>query len=114
MILFRLLIPFLLLTSTAVLAADLPKIECPIPGVPCRVMFLSDNDLNMLMGERGVLSTAAQARNLDLGAYVTYFAQQLRDSQVGEVKPKPEVPKPSAITPDTKLTPEAVQVPDKK
>ena len=84
---------FSCLSATTALAAD--KIECPTPGVPCRVMFLSDNDVSMLMGERGVLSTAAQARNLDLGAYVTYFAQQLRDAPLGEVKPK-EAPKPEA------------------
>lgn len=98
MIFFRLSIPVLLLASTAAFAEP-QKIECPIPGVPCRVMFLSDNDIQMLMGERGVLSTAAQARNLDLGGYVTYFAQQLRDAPLGEVKPKPEAPKaPEAPT----------------
>lgn len=83
---------FSCLSATAAFA-EAPKIECPVPGVPCRLLFISDNDIQMLMGERGVLSTAAQARNLDLGAYVTYFAQMLRDAPLGEVKPK-EAPKP--------------------
>jgi hypothetical protein len=76
------LIPALLVLLTASPAI---AVECPTPQ-PCTVVYLSDNDLTMLMGDKGVLSTAAQARNLDLGGYVTYFAGVLSHAEKGTPK----------------------------
>ncbi len=77
-----------LLTATPALADD-QKINCPTPGVPCRVLFLNNNDIQMLLGERGVLPTAAQARSIDLAGYVTYLAGQIAASPQGAVVPAP-------------------------
>ena len=64
-------------------AQDAPKIPCPDKN-PCRVLFISEAEFAMLMGEKGVLATAAQARNLDLGAFATYMQTKLITAPQGE------------------------------
>jgi hypothetical protein len=59
------------------------KIKCPDKN-PCRVLFISEAEFAMLMGEKGVLATAAQARNLDLGAFATYMQTKLITAPQGE------------------------------
>lgn len=67
-----------------------PRTECPDPS-PCKVVTVTAQEEKILMDERGILATAAQARSLDLGALVTYFQQKIAKAPAGDLK---EVPKP--------------------
>ena len=76
-------------------------VECPTPGEPCKVLYLTAQEEKLLMGQNGVLDTAAQARSLDLGQFAVYFKTRIVGSPQGEVAPvKPSqtnsVPQPSA------------------
>ena len=84
----RYLIPFLLL-STAAFADD--RTTCPSTD-PCKVVTLTSGEEKILLDERGILATAAQARSLDLGALVTYFQQKIAKAPAGDPKAA-EVPK---------------------
>lgn len=61
---------------------------------PCRVVVLTKTEEEILLGERGILATASQARNLDLGQYVAYFRQKIMGSPAGTKAPAPETPAP--------------------
>ncbi len=67
--------------------------ECPNPGQPCKVLTITPDEERLLVGTPtsiGILPTAAQARQLDLGNYVAYFLQKISSAPAGDVKPKPE------------------------
>jgi hypothetical protein len=68
------------------LAQEPPK--CPNPQEPCRVVYLTQQEEKVLMGPNGVLDTAAQARNLDLGQFVVYFKTRISGSQLIEAPKK--------------------------
>ena len=76
------LIPLLLL-STAALADE--RTACPDTS-PCSVLVLTDQEKKVLLDDRGILATAAQARSLDLGALVTYFQQKIAKAPAGDPK----------------------------
>ena len=78
----RYLIPLLLL-STAVFADD--RTTCPDP-TPCKVITLTAQEEKVLLDERGIFATAAQARQLDLAAIATYFQQKLAKAPAGDPK----------------------------
>ena len=84
----RYLIPLLLL-STAALADE--RTACPSAD-PCSVLTITDAEKKILLDERGILATAAQARSLDLGALVTYFQQKIARAPAGDAKAG-EIPK---------------------
>jgi len=65
---------------------------CPTPGEKCKVIFLSEQEEKMLMGQNGILDTAAQARALDLGQFVVYLKTRINGAVQGEVK---EIEKPA-------------------
>lgn len=77
-----------------------PRTDCPDPG-PCKVVTLSAQEEKILIDERGILATAAQARSLDLGSLATYFQQKIARAPAGDVKA--EAPKPTDGT--VNLTP---------
>ncbi len=79
----RYLIPFLLL-STAALADD--RVTCPTTD-PCKILQLTSQEEKILLDERGILATAAQARQLDLGALSAYFQQKIAKAPAGDAKP---------------------------
>jgi hypothetical protein len=62
-------------------------VECPNPGEKCKVLFLSEQEERMLMGQNGILDTAAQARSLDLGQFAVYLKTRIGSAPAGEVKP---------------------------
>ena len=62
-------------------------VQCPIPGEKCKVLFLNENEENALIQKNGILDTAAQARNLDLGGAVVYFKTKIGTAMQGEVVP---------------------------
>lgn len=78
-----------------------PRTDCPDPG-PCKVVTLSAQEEKILIDERGILATAAQARSLDLGSLATYFQQKIARAPAGDVV-KAEAPKPADGT--VNLTP---------
>lgn len=65
----------------------LPAPQCPTPGEPCKVLFLTPAEEQMLTQRNGVLDTAAQGRSLDLGQFVVYFKTRLASAPSGEIKP---------------------------
>jgi hypothetical protein len=65
--------------------------ECPTPGEKCKVIFLTEQEEKMLMGQNGILDTAAQARALDLGQFAVYLKTRINGAPQGEVK---EIEKP--------------------
>jgi hypothetical protein len=81
-------------SSLIVLTSPARAIECPIAGEKCKVLFLSESEENALMQKNGILDTAAQARNLDLGGVAVYFKTKIGSAVAGEVKPveKPAEP----------------------
>jgi hypothetical protein len=70
--------------------ADELKPQCPDPGVKCKILFLSEAEEHMLMGQNGILDTAAQARSLDLGQFAVYLKTRIAAAPVGEVKQPPD------------------------
>jgi hypothetical protein len=80
----------------AIVAAN--AAECPDPGVKCKVLFLNEQEERMLMGQNGILDTAAQARSLDLGQFAVYLKTRIGSAPAGEVKPV-EQPKPAENKP---------------
>lgn len=67
--------------------SEMPK--CPIPGEKCKVILLTESEENALMKPNGILDTAAQARNLDLGGVAVYFKTKIGSAPEGQVVPKP-------------------------
>jgi hypothetical protein len=65
--------------------------ECPTPGEKCKVIFLTEQEEKMLMGQNGILDTAAQARALDLGQFAVYLKTRINGAAQGDVK---EIEKP--------------------
>lgn len=63
-----------------------PRTECPNPPATCKVLTLSAEEEKILLDERGILATAAQARSLDLGALATYFQQKIAKAPAGDAK----------------------------
>ena len=75
-------------------ADELPK--CPDVGVKCKVLFLTDQEEQMLMTKNGILDTAAQARAIDLGQFSVYLKTRIAAAPAGEVRKdesKPDTPK---------------------
>jgi hypothetical protein len=85
-----------------------PRTDCP-DASPCKVVTISAQEEKVLLDERGILATAAQARQLDLGGLATYFQQKIAKAPAGDPK---EVPKPEAKPaepPAVNLTPPDVK-----
>ena len=76
--------------------------ECPDPGVKCKVLFLSEQEERMLMGQNGILDTAAQARALDLGQFAVYLKTRIGSAPAGEVKPVKPAPDNNVAQPTDK------------
>lgn len=65
-------------------AVDIP---CP-NDEKCQVLVLTETEIKVLTGDNGILATAAQARNLDLGQFVAYFRQKIALAPAGKNAPK--------------------------
>ena len=74
--------------------ADELKIPCPTPGEPCRIVFLSPQEERLLTGQNGILDTAAQGRQIDLGGFAVYFKSKIAAAPAGEMQKAPEAAKP--------------------
>lgn len=103
----RLLTAALMLTAvfSSIAQAD-PRTDCP-ETTPCKIIALTAQEEKILLDERGILATAAQARNLDLGSLVAYFQQKIARAPAGDTK---EAPKPASPSADgtVNLTPPGV------
>lgn len=66
-----------------------PPVTCPDPGVKCKVIFLTQQEEQMLMTPNGILDTAAQGRALELGQFSVYLKTRITNAPQGEVKPVP-------------------------
>jgi len=75
---------WLLALAFAVRADELPK--CPDPGVKCKILYLTEQEEQMLMTKNGILDTAAQARSLDLGQFAVYLKTRIAAAPAGEVR----------------------------
>ena len=76
---------WLLVLAAAVRADELPK--CPDPGVKCKVLYLTEQEEQMLMTKNGILDTDAQARSLDLGQFSVYLKTRIAGAPAGTVTP---------------------------
>lgn len=86
---------FVLLAGvTLACAEELPHPVCPDLGVPCKVLYLNQQEEQVLMRPNGVLDTAAQGRALELGQFSVYFKGRVATAPAGEIK-APEKPKPA-------------------
>lgn len=72
------------------------KIQCPDPGVKCKVLFLTEQEERILTGQNGILDTAAQGRSLDLGQFAVYFKQKISSAPSGEPQKPATVPVPAS------------------
>ena len=89
------LIWIFLALGAVVAFADEQHVQCPDPGVKCKIIYLSEQEERMLMTQNGILDTAAQARSLDLGQFAVYLKTRIGSAPQGEVKPvenKPAAP----------------------
>lgn len=95
----RYLIVGLMLTAafTSNAFAD-PRTDCPDP-TPCKIVALSAQEEKILLDERGILATAAQARQLDLAGLVSYFQQKIAKAPAGDVKEAARTETPVVPTP---------------
>lgn len=80
---------WIVLCMTIVHAEDAPKLACPTAGERCKILYLSEQEERMLMGQNGILDTAAQARAIDLGQFSVYLKTRIAGAPAGEVKPVP-------------------------
>ena len=85
---------WLLVLAAAVRADELPK--CPDPGVKCKVLYLTEQEEQMLMTKNGILDSAALARSLDLGHFSVYLKTRIGTAAAGEVKAVPTPEKPAS------------------
>ena len=83
---------FTLALATAVYAEPL---QCPTPGEKCKVLFLTEQEEQMLMTKNGILDTAAQARSLDLGQFAVYLKTRIAAAPAGEVRKDESKPEPA-------------------
>lgn len=73
-----------------------PPIDIPCPtDEPCQVLVLTKTEVAILTQDNGILATASQARNLDLGQFVSYFRQKIALAPAGKNAPKPDEKKPA-------------------
>jgi hypothetical protein len=85
------------LGAVSLLLADEPQhIQCPDVGVKCKVIFLNEQEEQMLMTRNGILDTAAQGRSLDLGQFSVYLKTRIGSAPQGEVKQPPAPPQSSS------------------
>ena len=87
----------LLASLPSVSLAQSPMVhpECPTVNEPCRILYLSPQEEQLLTGKNGILDTAAQGRAIELGGFAVYFKQKIATSIFGEVKsPPPAETKP--------------------
>lgn len=72
--------------------------DCPAGAPSCKILVLTPEEERVLVDPRGILDTAAQARQLDLFGLVAHFRQKISTAPAGTVVAAPEpVPVP---TPD--------------
>lgn len=83
------------LAAMASVAFAQEPLQLPCPNdEPCKVLILTSTEINVLTGDNGILATAAQARNLDLGQFVAYFRQKIALAPAGKQQTKPAEVKP--------------------
>lgn len=87
-VLFSLLAWAIALTwATMVYADDRPA--CPTPGEACKILYLNAQEERLLTGQNGILDTAAQGRQIDLGGFAVYFKSKIATAPAGQVMPVP-------------------------
>lgn len=64
-----------------------PRTECQT--ATCKVLILTPDEEKVLVGQNGILDTAAAARALDLGNIVSYFRTKVATAPAGDPKPAP-------------------------
>lgn len=106
---FVLPILFLLAAGTALFAQTPPALDIPCPSdEPCQILVLTKTEASIFTGDNGILATAAQARSLDLGQFVSYFRQKIALAPAGKNASKAETKPPEAAS-----KPETPELPKK-
>lgn len=86
--------------SAAVLLTRSARSEAPNPAqcptdAPCKVLTLTDQELQALTGPNMILDTAQQGRPLDLAGVVTYFRNKIQTAPAGTPPAAVSPPKPA-------------------
>jgi hypothetical protein len=79
---------WMVLCITVVRADELPKYPCP-DNQPCKVLTLTPQEEKLLIGQNGILDTAAQGRALELGQFSVYLKTRIATAPAGEVLQPP-------------------------
>ena len=82
---------WILFCIAAARADEAAKPQCPEPGQKCKVLFLNEQEERLLTGQNGILDTAAQGRQIDLGGFAVYFKSKIATAPAGEVQKVPDV-----------------------
>lgn len=69
--------------------------QCPTPGEPCKVLVITPQEEKMLIGQGGIMDTAAAGKMIELGSVATYFKGKIASAPMGEMKPKDESKPPA-------------------
>jgi len=85
--LFLGLVAFLLLFGIPAWA-----VECPAPG-PCKVLTLTPDEENILVGQQGIFDIAERGAAVVLGPPVKYFREKIQKAPQGDQPKPPEAPK---------------------
>lgn len=89
------------LVAAIVFVAGYPAFatDCPPGAKSCKVLILTQDEVQALIGDRMILQTAQQARPLDLGSAVTFMFNKIVTAPDGVVKPDPAPADPSKSVP---------------
>jgi hypothetical protein len=91
------LVTALVLFSVPAFAAELP-VNCPPKAPSCKILILTPEEEQALVGDRMIFQTASQARFLDVDPIVKYFLGKIAAAPSGKVVPEP-APAPATIPP---------------
>jgi hypothetical protein len=84
---FALALLWILFCIAAARADEMTKPQCPNPGETCKVILLTPQEERILTGQNGILDTAAQGRQIDLGGFAVYFKSKIATAPSGSVTP---------------------------
>lgn len=77
----------LALIGTPVFSQDISKTPCPSPqpnqAPTCKILTLTPQEEQALLGAQGILESAEWARRLDLQGPVTYFRNKIQSAPAG-------------------------------
>lgn len=72
--------------ATCTIPLKAAEVECPAGAKSCKVVVLTQDEINALVQPGGIFDTAQRARYLDLAEAVRYFREKIERSPNGVVR----------------------------